>query len=293
MNEVDSSWGVTLQPSKFSWFCCLLLAGCASPGAPDAGEDNVHPNDDQLPTLDIITNQTAVEGWTEPVWNGCTGWDSRYGVPHEMGKDGRVPSGWNTTPEDPTYQYDLYVLQCDRFHLGSLERGPVTFLFEMHNRYTPPEACVRNFIGTHAAVHAVYIDDAEIVQASVSQLGWPGLIAEFRQQGVSPLERQWSWRTEEGDWSWTRLASSHGIDQHPSFVSRQFWESEGILYVMDHKLSLTTSIGDAAALAHYAEPMLMADGRLPFLPVRAVTFHEATVESNTLRYRDALCEQPF
>ena len=141
---------------------------------------------------------------------------------------GPVPQGWDPDPTEPASAVFMHGYECQRVHLGPLERGPVRLVWDAHETATIPPQCQAPKV-PDAVLNALLTDDAGVAQ----QLRAEGLPAQ--EGSIAATSRPAAGGMTEHAWTWSvrgQPASRVTVDQQDGGAAepwsmRLFWARPG------------------------------------------------------------------
>lgn len=228
--------------------------------------------------------------WTRSYWPGTTG-------------PGEAPPGWAASLEDPfiVSVVELSVMECERVSWGAFERK-ATLLFEIHNKFSVPEACDSDTQLT-SILNSLWVSDPELADYLARTYRLPVVHGTFTfglQPDSIPMAATWTWKGDATDPSEVTIHYVGGTLNDVMFRERYFWENgRGISYMdvnatgQTHQEITTFTGPNRLATGTMNEPMLNAQGGPEY---RSVAGHYLVNQDGTGRLRefgDLGCKEPL
>jgi hypothetical protein len=258
----------------------LLLAGLALAASGCLGTKGSPPADSPMPAQPASTSATQTTADLPPVapppaaasvppqiaWNKCQGLDSSiFFYDNVVDLDGgRTPPGWEPDPtQDDRYLFMMN--RCERVSIGPFERGPATFLLEVHSAVNAPKACTEFNAGFEdmEVLLGLWVDDRDLAAYLAQAFGLPAEFAEFSLQAAPQGDgqtQQWTWSA--GGQESTLTAYRPGGDEGLSpYLERVVWHNEtGVSFLDLHDDDVIPFTVSPPAAGVLAPPMNYAQG---------------------------------
>lgn len=255
----------------------LLLPGCLGAQAPDpVSAPQVGAEDAHFP-----------KGWA---LRDCFGFDTSADYVLAMGP-GEVPPGWDFEPlaAGRYFTYAAFtLLHCESVRIGQLERNNVSWLFEAHSKFSPPEGCEPDFFGYMSVLHRILVSDPDIT-ALLATTGLPAALGNFAVSNeTSGMLRTWRWSATGGPES--SLAMSPQFPQGGSITTneRMAWWNGSALFLLDMEWTMGSTHLHMAT-GYVAPDMLVHQGHEDRYDEGADIDVDAAASGRLRRYNDPEC----
>lgn len=284
----------------------VVLSGCFEdgPSKPPLSSGTLTESSSQTATS--TQTSTAPVHLTSAIpsaisWNEChgTGGSIPYGNHLLSLNQGETPPGWEAPPGDNS-NYIFFMSTCERISLGNLERGPASFLFEIHWGLFPPESC-REFEPGYeyaAVILSIWVDDAEVAAVLRDDLQMPVVVGEFSSEIVPQGDAElhtWTWKADGAEESTITVGHPGGQESPGAPVDRFVWHNGTGVSFLD--LAQDRLLPDAfvpTAQGMLAPPMRYAEtaGPTPFVGATSV-WKQGDFYGPIYRFGDMACKQPL
>lgn len=211
---------------------------------------------------------------------------------------GATPPGWESDLPDNS-MYIFLVNLCERVSIGPFERGPATFIMEMHWGNEPPEAC-QQFEPSYeqaATLLSIWVDDPDIAGLLRDELQMPVVLGTVASSTASQNDvelQTWTWQAEGQDASSLVVGHPGGSETRGNPVDRIAWHNGTGVQFMDlaqEKLlpdkAVPTGQGTLAPPMRYA-----SQDATPFAGLASV-WKDGDFYGPIYRFGDLECKQPL
>ena len=267
--------------------CSVLLGGCVEP---ESAGSSLAPSG--------IPNSFATAS-TEPrtvAFEECHGMGTLFAYPRDSGP-GQPPGNWSKTK---SWRSEIMMLfyECNEVSWGPFQRGPIRFIWETHTNLNAPENC-RTGEYTHvAALHALWVDDAELATYLNDTYGMPtryATIAAHDNRTGGIQRAQWRWGIQGNPESSIQFSQAIVTPGPVDHSDRLVWfQGDTTLWVLTLNQTLTYSNGQTALTpGTLRPPTLYASSGSEDYVGRGSADLGAILSASIAKFGDSACAQPM
>lgn len=274
----------------------ISIGGCLGPG-------NMEGIADTSTTAVSTTSTTFAEPEPQPnatvppthlFLTDCTGMAASMEFPSGFAP-ANPPGNWSPRRGVESEIFMLF-FECQRIGFGQLERGPVHILFEGHTNFDPPASCKAGEYSTFAVLHAVWIDDADVVELVNSSYGvqtWQANFSVERNITASLQTVRWQWHVENLPVSEISIRQVLVDMDQATNVDRFVWFSGTDLWMLTLQQHLQLTNGDThVAPGDLNEPTLVDQSGAPLFYSMGDMFLHAEATGQFEKFGGGECTRP-
>ncbi|MEK6975148.1 MAG: hypothetical protein AABY18_02260 [Candidatus Thermoplasmatota archaeon] len=279
-----------------------LIAGCVgAPPSPEEGESHFESSSGSTtaalvePTIDPVLPENPVfKTWS---FEDCFS----FAISKEytfIDAVGTAPPGWTFDPlADGRYLTALSILglRCGKVSLFGLERGPASFILEIHSNSSPPDKCEEGSMDSIGVVATFLTNDVAIAE-NLTLAGLPVLYSEIRiQTNNDPAPAHlWEWQLGT-EWSALNIqALSDSTRDAPIWTDRFVIWNGTTLSLLDASWLDSPPDVDVQFASGKIGPGMLYSGSTTKSYVGTADLNPRTNMTAELhQFGDSLCEQPL
>jgi hypothetical protein len=197
--------------------------------------------------------------YAPPAFQDCKITFTRFTWPGESGP-GTPPSSWGPSNAVGSSVY-LELFNCAHVSWGPFERGPIRFIFEMHDKGKLPETCAVSGAALIVNIERILVSDKDLSAYLHDSYGLPVEFSVIQTQTIvdtSGAHMAWSWNAKANTTSTLQSGSFPELEGPANTKERWIGMNGTGLTVLDVQGSYTNSLQNGIVRGQLAAPMLYA-----------------------------------